>query len=179
MSRRRTSGLKFTGELAKPLGFRRTFKRADISTQSTAQPQRTLVIEHAAGAGKTSTVLLHLVKLMNEANERSEKLEHRLALLLRALDIPKGRQKWKLLAIRLAEENIPGFRYVAPPGAPRLWTPSALKSLRDDIDALRSDGLTVIDACRRLVVQKDGTWRYPRSRKPDALRRRYYQALKA
>lgn len=179
MSRRRTSKLKFTGELAKPLGFKHRQKTVLASLDDiTRSLPRKLVVSLPAGVGKTGHTSRIIADLMQKASDRSEKIDRRLELLLQTLNIPNGPEQWKMLATRLAEEFVPGFRVIHQPGAPQRWTLSALASLRSEVDEIAAGGCTAMEACRRLLRNSDGSMRYRGCNSVRTLYRRYQESKK-
>ena len=116
-----------------------------------------------------------------EGSEHEVRFEHRVQLLLDTFCIPRdSKDRWRRLAVALAEEFVPGFRIVNRAGAPRLWSPVALLRLYHEVDHIvESDGVSAMEACRRLLKNPDGTWRYTRCRTASALYRRYQDSKNA
>lgn len=110
--------------------------------------------------------------------DHTARVEERLQLLLDVFGIPRhSESRWRDLAVSLAKEFVPGFRVVNQSGAPRLWSPDALMALRIEVETMaRESGIKAMEACRRLLKNPDGTWRYPRCRSARSLYRRYQES---
>jgi hypothetical protein len=83
---------------------------------------------------------------------------------------------WKHLALRLAHDYVPGFRGESSSGAPTKWGPSELQHLREEVDALVAQGMSVEEACKRLAVARFQDAKFPQSGSHKTLCRRYYHA---
>lgn len=174
MGRQRSKGPKFEGRLSKRLPFNPLLN----VVLPKIDPDVPLTVAKVPEQTEFQVRFAELVtKLINEPSEEAIELSERFDLLFQYYCIQSDHpDKWRLLAGCLAQEFIPGFMEGERAGAPQLWTPEALASLRREVDNLKAMGLSVTEACRRLLKHQGGAWKYPRCRTAEALRRRYYQA---
>jgi hypothetical protein len=169
--------VKFTGELATPIAVRPLKRVATLQAIGRGYRSDPPAAELAKATAKAVEMLDALARDM-EGDKHEARFEHRLHLLLDTFRIPRdSKDRWRRLAIAMAEEFVPGFRIVNRSGAPRLWSPVALLRLRFEVDHIvESDGVTAMEACRQLLKNPDGTWRYTRCRTARTLYRRYQEA---
>jgi hypothetical protein len=115
----------------------------------------------------------------NQEDEVAELLSVKMLFLLDHYRIGRDdHDKWHRLAFALARDFVPGFSFVLPQpvGAPMTWGVLELAELFLDIESRVDEGQSAMDACRALLRNSDGGWRYPRCRSVKTLYRRYQEA---
>lgn len=106
--------------------------------------------------------------------------DERLSLLLDLYGIPADSDdKWRDLALALAQDYVPGFRVENSPGARKKWGRRELMRLYSKVGELMATGMSAMEACRILAVAPDTEQGFPLCKSFETLRRRYHEAKRS
>jgi hypothetical protein len=151
-------------------------KRAPAYPARLLIPEPTVAQELRGITGPTQEVVAEL------ARRRVERVMAKAAELMAFLGVPEcysEKDKWKMLALELAQRHIAGFQEREPAGAPKRWSDTKRAELRLAVDAIverNNPNKGIRWACEQLARKKPWSDEVKGARPAEALRKQYQLA---